>query len=526
MPVNSDYFFFGREELIFDLHSAFGRSENRGLFGLRKTGKTSVFFKLGRLVESDDHGRFVYIDCKYPPHRTCTWDALLKRVANKLVNDDGGGPDAKGDASDAFLHSLRRIGEQTKIAIVFDEIEYISPASPLDDHWRQDFVPFWQTIWHAQSLFRNLAIFVGGVNPTVVEQDLVDGVQNPLFGIVPHHYLGGLKVDEIRRMIRTLGRPMGLRFDKDAIQYMFKQYGGHPLLTRIACSIVHKILRSSGKQLPRDVDSDWLLQTEESREAELGFYCSHVVSELRLFYRDEYDVMMEIASGGLADMYELAVEPTFTAHLSNYGLLGQDDEGRPAISMPVLGRFLQLQKARDGGVRTVSRVRPLAERSNWLQIRKEKIDAGLGELQQLIAPLGRPKLFGPTNYPESHRFFDVSVVENETEFSTFINTCNRCFVESVEAYGRSIKKQEYLRDEIQRAYPALGTALRRIKVYRHSRVHIRLADQKASEDLRWFLKRDLAGRSPTAVEELWFQSQQCVLDDLLVGVLVEVDRLA
>ena len=525
LPINSDYFFFGREELIFDLHNAFKRSENRGLFGLRKTGKTSVFFKLRRLIEANSNDIFIYVDCKFPPHRTRRWDRLLMRLADQLIQKSNGKLALQeAEASDSFLTALEQIDSQTKIALVFDEIEYISPASPLDDHWKQDFVPFWQTIWHAQSVFGNLAVFVGGVNPTVVEQDLIGNAQNPLFGIVPHQYLGGLNMDEVRRMLRTLGRPMGLRFHEDAVRYIFRQYGGHPLLTRIACSIMYRTFRDSTEQLPRVVREEWLRGSEEHREAELGFYCSHVVSELRLFYPDEYEIMAEIAKGNLADMFEFVTDPTFTNHLNNYGLLHRDDDGRPSISVPVLERFVRLQDARDSGMQTVSAIQPLSDRKRWLQTRKEHINDSLEELQQLIINLKQPSIFGPHSYPESHRFFGTKVVENESDFATFINTCNRCFVESIESYGRSIGDSEYFWNRIKETYPALNVALRRIKVYRHSRVHIRLAE-KASEELMMFLRRDLAGRSPAGVQELWFQLQQCVLDDLLVGTLVEADRL-
>ena len=275
LPITSDYFFFGREELIFDLHNAFKRSENRGLFGLRKTGKTSVFFKLRRLIESTGDNLFIYVDCKFPPNRSLRWDELLLRLANQLTRAAGtDGLPTDIHASDAFVAALQGISDRTKIAMVFDEIEYISPNSPLDEHWRQDFVPFWQTIWHAQSLFGNLAIFVGGVNPTVVEEDLIGDSQNPLFGIFPHQYLGGLSVDEVRRMLRTLGRPMGLHFSPAAVAYIFDQYGGHPLLTRIACSITHRMLRDSGEQLPRTASDEWLRQTEAKREAELSLILS------------------------------------------------------------------------------------------------------------------------------------------------------------------------------------------------------------------------------------------------------------
>ena len=524
LPIKSDFFFFGREELIFDLHNAFKRSDNRGLFGLRKTGKTSVFFKLRRLVESSDNGIVIYVDCKFPPDRTSRWYELLDRLANQIAKQTGRSVGSgESHVSDAFLTALGQIDPQTKVALVFDEIEYISPASPLDRHWKEDFVPFWQTIWHAQSLFSNLAIFVGGVNPTVVEQDLIGSSQNPLFGIVPHQYLGGLNVEEVRRMLRTLGRPMGVRFTLEACEYIHRQYGGHPLLTRIACSIIYRALRDSAEDFPSTVGETWLRSSEEYREAELGFYCNHVVSELRLFYPDEYELMAEVAKGNLADMFGLAIDPTFSSHLNNYGLLRRDKVGRPSISIPALERFVRFQEAREEGRQTIHAIQPPSKREKWLRDRKEQINDSLEQLQRSAKRLGEPSLFGPNAYAESHRFFKIKLVDNENDFATFINTCNRCFVESIESYGKSIVDNSYFWGRIKKSYPALSHALRRIKVYRHDRVHIRL-ENNVTDELDAFLRRDLAGQAPMTVNELWFQLQQCVLDELLVGALVEADR--
>ncbi len=525
LPLKSDYFFFGREDLIYDLHNAFKRSENRGLFGLRKTGKTSVFFKLERLVQAANDDVFIYLDCKYPPIRSLRWEELLTRLAIELSEKTGRPkPSSSVHASDAFLSTIQDISTQKKIALVFDEIEYIGPYNPIDEHWRQDFIPFWQTIWAAQSRFGNLAVFVGGVNPGIVEQDLIEGSQNPLFGIVPHKYLGGLRIDEVRRMLRTLGRPMGLRFPQNAVEYIFHRYGGHPLLTRIACSIMHRIVRESGERLPATITPTSLRDTEAQREAELSFYCGHIVSELRLFYPDEHELLTELATGRLADVFEFTSDPTFTAHLNNYGLLHQDQTGRPSISIPVLERYVGLQAARDDGRQTILEVVPGRDRDRWLTNRTQTINENLEQLQRVISDLGKPPLFGVHSYPESHRFFKLAVVRDENGFASFINTCNRCFVEPVENYGSSIGKQDYFWKDIKKNYPALSEALRRIKVYRHHRVHIKLQGA-AIEELQFFLERDLGGRQPANVQDIWFQLQQCVLDDFLIGTLVEIDRL-
>ena len=525
LPINSDYFFFGREELLFDLYNAFRRSENRGLFGLRKTGKTSTFFKLRRQVESRDDGVFVYVDCKYPPLRTLRWEQFLSRLSKMLSEHLGDfKPDQHEHPSDAFLSVIRSIGARNRIVIVFDEIEYISPYSPLDSHWNEDFVPFWQTIWHAQSLFDNFAVFIGGVNPKVVEEDLIRNSQNPLFGIVPPRYVGGLSVDEVRRMLRALGRPMGLRFDQESVAYVSERYGGHPLLTRIACSISHRLIGETANPRPVSITKDWLLCTESQREAELSFYCSHVVSELSVFYPDEYELITRMANGDLADVYEFALEPTFTNHLVNYGLLRTSPTGRPMIAIPVVEQFVRRDDARKQGRQTISSIQPKDLRKRWLADRVLSINDNLERLQTEISRLNQLKLFGINSYPESHRFFALRVVRDESDFAIFINTCNRCLVEPVEIYGKSIGRRDYFWNEVSKTYPELALALRRIKVYRHHRVHIKLGGAAIAE-LRYFLERDLYDRNPSDVPDLWFHLQQCVIDDLLVGILVETDRL-
>src|SRR5262249_54611687 len=42
LPLERDTYFFGRSELAVNLFDAIKRAENRGIFGLRKTGKTSL----------------------------------------------------------------------------------------------------------------------------------------------------------------------------------------------------------------------------------------------------------------------------------------------------------------------------------------------------------------------------------------------------------------------------------------------------------------------------------------------------
>ena len=526
LPLEKDTYFFGREDLVMDYRDAARRGENRGVFGLRKTGKTSFLFKLERILK--DEGSLVfYYDCKSPSIRQLRWHELLRGIANDIakgINTRFKVPADIRRFADKFTELLGRIPSDRRVSIIFDEIEYISPFAIDDKHWEREYVPFWQTIWSAQSRQRHLSVIIAGVNPSVVEIDKIGGIQNPLFGIVSYKYLRGLGIDETRRMLKVLGRRMGLRFSEDAIHYVYSRYGGHPLLTRLACSLFHQRLVAERQDRPVDVEPATLKCDETARDAELTFYCRHVVSEFRDFYPDEYEMFELLATGRVHDFVELSAHPEYVRHLQEYGLLGVEVNGLPKVSIPVVGRYVALEEARRMGRQSLIYIVPPQNRTVWLKRRTIAIIMDMGEIQRLATLNSRPSLFGPNSFPESHRFAQVSVASDENGFESFINCCNRCFVESIESFGAHINKPKYFWKEVASAFPALFDALHRIKVYRHNRMHIRLKPD-VEQVLRDYLQRDLEGRDPRHVDDLWFVLQQAVLDALLAGLQVEISKL-
>ena len=225
LPLAEDTYFFGREDYLIDYRDAARRGENRGLFGLRKTGKTSFLFKLERSLRDQDGAYVVYYDCKSPSVRQLKWHELLTTISRDVAKQCNLAFRAPVDTkllATEFTDLLSKVPPGRRVALIFDEIEYISPQAQEDRHWGEDYIPFWQTIWAAQSRRRNLFVVLAGVNPSLVEIDRIQGVQNPLFGIVSFKYLTGLGEEETRRMLRVLGRRMGLRFAEGAIQYVYR----------------------------------------------------------------------------------------------------------------------------------------------------------------------------------------------------------------------------------------------------------------------------------------------------------------
>jgi hypothetical protein len=291
LPLVEDTYFFGRKQLTMEFLDAVRRKENRGLFGLRKTGKTSFLFKLQRILEAEKIATVIYFDCKLSHLRKSRWFELLEEAGEKISCDLGIKKKfdfSERKASKSFLALVGRAKDMEKqICFIIDEVEYISFIAKLDIHWKEDFIDFWQTIWSCQSQNKNFSFIIAGVSPVVVEVDVVNGVQNPLFGIVPNQYLTGFLEDEVRTMIRNLGKRMGLDFEYDAVTDIYKWYGGHPLLTRLACSHMNTIL-SSFQEKPIKINREIFSQRKADVDKELVFYCGHVVSELREFYEDEY----------------------------------------------------------------------------------------------------------------------------------------------------------------------------------------------------------------------------------------------
>lgn len=255
LPLNDDTYFFGRQQIVARYIDSIKRGENRGIFGLRKTGKTSLLYKLNRIISEQKLGEVFFYDCKSPSFRKLHWSDFMYEIYSNICNRIGIAAKQEHDAISIIKNMRSAVKEAAakskKLIIVFDEIEYISFIAPLDDHWKTEFVDFWQTIWSIQSTYRNLTFIVAGVNASVAEIDSIPvnnkKIQNPMFGIVQSEYLTGFTSYESGNMIRTLGRRMGLKFEYDAIDYIYTQYGGHPMLTRLACSKINMYFSESNR---------------------------------------------------------------------------------------------------------------------------------------------------------------------------------------------------------------------------------------------------------------------------------------
>lgn len=521
LPLDKDMYFFGRGNTVGNFLDSVKKSQNRGLFGLRKTGKTSILYKIKRSISENNIGYCVYLDCKIKTIRSLSCDGLLNYICDALSKEAKRRPARSDeDAVERLKKTISSLGGKN-ICIIFDEIEFISPIAIQNPHWKNDFIDFWQVMWSIQSEIRRISFIVAGVNPYVTEVDLIGGVQNPMFGIVRAHMLTGLDRSETKAMVDRIGKQMGMFFDDGATDYLFHRYGGHPLLTRMACSFTNQGLISREQKRPVQITEKLLKSEEAKRDGELQFYCRHIVSELNEFYPEEYEILKMLAIGQIADFYEFAAQPEWITHVSGYGVLQNVVGGRPTFKIPVLQRYIANEYARQNGTPEPRAIIPVGERGAWLLRRKNSIIGELRTFLRQVVEKGLDSPFGNHLLPESHRISELKVVIDWLSFGEFITNLNICLNETID----DIKGKGYFFGDLKTKYMTLFNSLNRIRVYRNNENHLRL-NNKIDRVLQQYLDIDLMGSPISSYSEPWFLMQQVCLDELFVAIQVEINKLS
>ena len=124
-----------------------------------------------------------------------------------------------------------------------------------------------------------ISFVIAGVNPYAVENISINGEQNPLFNIFQIHYVTGFDRNDIKNMVQILGQRMGLLFSEKFCGKIYDNFGGHPLLCRLACSAVHRMVIESEYSRPLEIDECFLKQqgVMEDINYRITIYCKDIL---------------------------------------------------------------------------------------------------------------------------------------------------------------------------------------------------------------------------------------------------------
>lgn len=329
-PLREETFFFGRQEVVNSVLDMAKSGQNSGLFGLRKSGKTSAIYAIQRKAR----GFFinvVVIDCQNPAVHARKYGDLLgfllseiRRVVGlKKINIVLG--DDPVSVSEHFFMQMNNILSSTKngILIVFDEIENISPQTAASRHWRDedDTLLFWQIIRsyiQSESAGR-ISVSIFGTNPYILERAKIGDVANPMYLYAQKRYIPSLNFDETREMVERLGYFMGLEFSPDIVADLQGEFGGHPFFTRQVCSKIHQLADISR---PIKVSHNLLTQAKLAFESQLEQYLKDIVEHLQRNYFEEFEVLLAVVRGGQKELTEYGNDaPDLIDHLIGYGIV-------------------------------------------------------------------------------------------------------------------------------------------------------------------------------------------------------------
>lgn len=323
-PVLADSDFFGRRNNAIDMLRQLQSGRIISLFGLRKLGKTSLINRVVTLARDAGAPRVAMIDCSVDAFNSLDASAALKAVAKvcKLAANHGYAHISEAiKRTDVDLvpvfDDLWKKGPVAPLAIIFDEVDYITPSSPNRPHWKTDFNVFWREFrvvcQEAQRMGFPISILVSGVSSQAFRVESFSGIENAVLHFVPEGYLTPFAREASKAMLKDLCRRCGLKIGDEDLEKIAETCGDFPYWLRLAGSYIHRALEIQGRPISVDSDVvDRLLQ--EFVVAEGSDVASVALEDLRRKYSEPIDLLfrnvengpMKLADGKLLLRYGLA----------------------------------------------------------------------------------------------------------------------------------------------------------------------------------------------------------------------------
>lgn len=331
--------FFGRREMIAEIATRLREGgKHIGLFGLRKIGKTSLLYRLKSSLQNTGGVCLAHVDVERmdainPSAEYLVWSlgesiydshrqvrkipelALLgKHRLYSSISD-------KSAIFESFDHDIRAILSRIRnpLVVMFDEVELLSPGAP-GSQWGGSFVRVWRLLRGLDQQFPNrISFFVTGTNPRVFEENSVGGQENPVYNYFSVQYLKPLWLEEVKSLLITLGKRMGLTWKEEATTRVFEATGGHPALVRALASVARMLSRDDNER--GAITASTVQKSIDVFFAEKSSLLSQIVTVLQEQYKDEYWLLELLATGRIGEFREYAQAfPSDVSHLLGYGL--------------------------------------------------------------------------------------------------------------------------------------------------------------------------------------------------------------
>lgn len=244
-PVIGDEF-FGRREILTTLESSLLGGDSVAVFGLRRSGKTSLLLELRRVLASRD---VVLSVTDLSPLSRIEDAATLVAEDLAIALDATRKTDKRiwvGDAAERstpistptqLSSRLLRVAErnqQKRIVIALDEIESINQFAAADPAGTRALLGALRSV--AQRA-KNISLFFSGVATRLFSDAMLSSqVQNPVFRFVEPNYLLPFLENETQTLLEELGEQMLLEWEAEATHLVQNETAGFPYFVRTLAS--------------------------------------------------------------------------------------------------------------------------------------------------------------------------------------------------------------------------------------------------------------------------------------------------
>ncbi len=346
--------FFGRQDALQHLRTELYSGRSVGLFGLRRSGKTSVVREFARrykqqrlaVVTSDleDVGDLADI----PAQMAADLTNLLRTMARTDSSVWLGSERDQSVSSFAELSSrLVRVAEKNpdyRFVLAVDEIESLVPFVNRDPEQVRRFLG---SLRRAAQTVSNVALLLTGVTTRFFSESLLDEeheVENPMFGFVDEVYLTPFRLEETSNLVRRLGRSMMLEWEDAALQLLDELTGGFPFMVRDLASKSRSI--SHQRAAARDdgltvIDRTVVDEAFASwRESACDLW-ANIVMTLQKHHPLMAEMLRAPTAADLAEWIAIGQEGTVAArNLERLGMLVRSDpEWSPSAALVAMQRL-------------------------------------------------------------------------------------------------------------------------------------------------------------------------------------------
>jgi len=340
--------FFGRSVEIQQIIDSIRRREVVGVFGLRKTGKTSLLREVIQLQDGslDASGRiqiFIYQDLEHlpslpngdpVPDLICDIAAIIRRRLKEAGLRTQEMADLPDDASPAVLRRaldalLEKIDDQASVILILDEIEYLCPPQLRVDTSGENFQRVRELFGVLRKLVqerRNFGLLLAGLANSVIEQAELYGSPNPFFSFARPLYLRPLTLDESETMLNTIGRRVSLHWTDKAVALTHETTGGHALLLRELASCVLNDQRNARSNIVQ-VQPGLVHRIIPTWQERVAGHVREVLPHLRRYYIEEAEIAEMLIEDPEAFVEYASVYPAAVYRLEELGIIIRSQGG-------------------------------------------------------------------------------------------------------------------------------------------------------------------------------------------------------